>query len=178
MKRKNSLPEGSILYLTLQFSSSRLEGGSTSSIFWRASVRNLLYLYGASERAFWVKMKDPATNWPSWHCPAGRRNVQHISRADNFTWDILPSLCRMRAHFFFFIIWPGQGSRGGAGWWVMTNQPVECYCGSCSDVTLHTPSGYSWQVETSSLCSGLGISGWQGLHCSTVSASQLRSVCW
>ena len=58
----DSLPEGSILYLTLQCSSSRLDGGSTNSIFFRASVRNLLYLYGASESAFWVKMKDPATN--------------------------------------------------------------------------------------------------------------------
>ena len=58
----DSLPEGSILYLTLQCSSSRLDGGSTNSIFFRASVRNLLYLYGASESAFWVRMKDPATN--------------------------------------------------------------------------------------------------------------------
>ena len=103
-----TVPEGSILYLTLQFSSSRLVGGSTNSILLRASVRNLLYLYGASERAFWVKMKDPATNSPSRHCPTGKRNVKQISRTDIlsfiFTLDILVSENTVCGHYLLFFM--------------------------------------------------------------------------
>ena len=103
----------------------------------------------------------------------------------------LETSCRLyrdAISLFLFHIFPSQYRwwwRVVTGeWWVMTNQPVECYCGSYSDVTLHsTPlqsirlwlAGRNFQ---SAFCSQLGISGWQGLPPSTVSASQLRSVCW
>ena len=163
----DSLPEGSILYLTLQCSSSRLDGGSTNSIFFRASVRNLLYLYGASESAFWVKMKDPATNWPSWQCPPGRRNVQHISTAESFTADIFPS------HFFFFIFDSSSVGGGWSHWWLTSLWSY--YVTVVHVLMLHSsPSGC--QVETSRLCSVLNLEflvGKEGRE-----PAELRSVCW
>ena len=114
-------PDGSILYLTLQFSSSLLLGGSTNSILSSAFVRNLLYLKGASERAFWVRMKDPATNSPVWQSPAGTKQRyfrKTITNHFNLTFTIF---CLLFDQMTIIFVW-------SLNWW---EHESSCSCEAC-----------------------------------------------